>query len=140
MFTRKTLLTASLALAAAVASILAPAALHAQTLERHGLVRDADGRTLYVHDLDHNGTPSCVADCAALWPPFVAGPDVLPGDQVTVHARADGRMQWGWNGRPLYYYAGDAEPGDANGNGRDGRWHVVAASARPSLLALDRRP
>ena len=29
-------------------------------------------------------------------------------------------------GRPLYFYIGDAVPGDTNGDGAGGVWHTVA--------------
>jgi hypothetical protein len=45
-------------------------------------------------------------------------------------------MQWAFDGRPLYYFAGDAKAGDANGDGSGGVWHVVrpgaAGQARPA--------
>jgi hypothetical protein len=38
-------------------------------------------------------------------------------------------MQWGWNGKPLYYFAGDRGPGDVEGDGLGGVWHAVRAAA-----------
>ncbi|RTL31984.1 MAG: hypothetical protein EKK47_06195 [Burkholderiales bacterium] len=37
----------------------------------------------------------------------------------------DDMQHWTWNGSPLYYFAGDTKPGDRNGDGRGGVWHVV---------------
>ena len=46
---------------------------------------------------------------------------------------ANGARQWTVNGKPLYYFAGDAKPGDRNGDGKGGVWHVVAA--KPEVKA-----
>ena len=40
-------------------------------------------------------------------------------------------MQWAVKGKPLYYFAGDAKPGERNGDGSGGTWHVVGQSAAP---------
>jgi len=40
-------------------------------------------------------------------------------------------MQWGWNGRPLYRFVGDALPGDTNGDGTGGVWRAVRAEDGP---------
>jgi len=122
---RTTLLTVALAIVAALAQ---PAL--AQTVESGGLLRDRDGRTLYVFDEDSAaGLSNCYASCAAAWPAFVIPIGAEVKDQLTVHTRVDGRMQWGWNGRPLYYFAGDTKPGDAVGDGQGGVWHAVRPGA-----------
>jgi len=61
-------------------------------------------------------------------------------DQLTVHTRADGSMQWGWNGRPLYYFAGDAKPGDAVGDGQGGVWHAVRPGATRTAAQTSGEP
>jgi len=38
-------------------------------------------------------------------------------------------MQWGWNDKPLYYFAGDRAPGDAEGDGLGGVWQAVRTTA-----------
>jgi predicted lipoprotein with Yx(FWY)xxD motif len=40
--------------------------------------------------------------------------------------RDDGTMQATYNGWPLYYYSGDAAPGDINGQGMEGLWFLVS--------------
>ena len=45
--------------------------------------------------------------------------------------RKDGTSEVTYNGHPLYYYAGDAKPGDITGQGLDqfgAPWYVVARS------------
>jgi predicted lipoprotein with Yx(FWY)xxD motif len=53
-------------------------------------------------------------------------------DGLTLHARTGGGMQWGADGKPLYYFAGDAQPGDVNGDNSGGVWHVVRAKPAAS--------
>ena len=41
--------------------------------------------------------------------------------------RADGSLQWALDNKPLYFFAGDAKPGDTNGDGKGGVWHLARA-------------
>jgi predicted lipoprotein with Yx(FWY)xxD motif len=81
---------------------------------------DSRGRTLYLFRMDAGGRSSCVAACAAAWPPVraqgmpLAGTGLSPA-KLTTTARSDGAPQVLYNGHPLYRYAGDAKPGDTNG-------------------------
>ena len=74
-----------------------------------------DGKTLYFFVPDAPGVSVCTGDCAGNWPPFVleGGEQAAKGDGVTgvvgVIARTDPEgQQVTYDGRPLYYYAGDA--------------------------------
>ena len=81
---------------------------------------DSRGRTLYLFRKDAGGISSCVAACAAAWPPVraqgmpLAGTGLSPA-KLTTTARSDGAPQVLYNGHPLYRYTGDAKPGDTNG-------------------------
>jgi predicted lipoprotein with Yx(FWY)xxD motif len=81
---------------------------------------DSRGRTVYLFRKDSRGKSSCVAACAAAWPPVraqgmpLAGTGLSPA-KLTTTARSDGAPQVLYNGHPLYRYAGDAKPGDTNG-------------------------
>ena len=136
---RATVLTIVLATVAAFAQ---PA--FAQSIGADGVLRDRAGRTLYVFDRDHPwGASNCYEECAATWPAFVARIGAEVKGELTVHARNDGPMQWGWNGKPLYYFAGDLAPGDASGDGLDGVWHAVRATppdAERSVLVAPEVP
>ena len=87
---------------------------------------DAKGMTLYVYDKDTKGVSSCTGTCAVNWPPYIAKDTTakLPQD-VTLVKRADGSMEYAYNNMPLYYYKADAKPGDTNGDGVGGVWHVA---------------
>jgi predicted lipoprotein with Yx(FWY)xxD motif len=95
------------------------------------ILTDARGKTLYVTDQDEvdTGISSCTGGCAKTWPPLtiqfgyrfqIAGLGLF-GSFV----RPDEQRQLMYKGRPLYYYEGDAAPGDMKGQGKDGHWSVA---------------
>ncbi len=95
-----------------------------------GLVlTDAQGWTLYIFTRDQPGVSVCTGQCAVNWPPLtiegdpVAPPD-LPG-ALGVIMRPDGARQVTYNDMPLYYFAGDTQPGDMNGHGVGGVWLIA---------------
>jgi predicted lipoprotein with Yx(FWY)xxD motif len=91
----------------------------------------ADGRALYTLIYDPDNGSTCNLTCAETWPPFVpgAGVTVVAGDGVTgelaTFARADGSRQLSYRGRPLYYYSGDRQAGEATGDGNGSVWSVA---------------
>jgi len=86
----------------------------------------ANGMTLYVFDNDKNGAFGCTGSCLSIWPPYLASvaPATLPTN-VTLVTRPDGTMQYAYKGRLIYNYSGDQIPGDMNGDGINGTWHVA---------------
>ncbi|RBI62157.1 hypothetical protein DMJ13_09735 [halophilic archaeon] len=107
-----------------------PFTVRATTLPEHGVVlTDAEGMTLYRFTEDEAGESTCYDDCAEAWPPLTVEesptiPDGLPGEFATTE-REDGSMQVTYDGTPLYSFARDEEPGDANGQGVGDVWFVV---------------
>lgn len=97
----------------------------AQTTDSGGMLRDPQGKTLYIFDKDGGGVSACYDGCAAVWPPYLAPQGAKATDKLTLHPRKDGRMQWGAGGKPLYYYTPDTAAGDAKGDGVGGVWHVI---------------
>lgn len=105
---------------------------------------DGQGFALYVYLPDHEGPSRCHGECAAEWPPLelvgdttdpTAGPGVSPSLLGSV-ARPGEKRQVTYDGRPLYLYRDDHEPGEVTGQGDDmGLWFVV----RPDG-SVDRRP
>jgi predicted lipoprotein with Yx(FWY)xxD motif len=91
---------------------------------------DAEGLTLYGLTDDTDGVPTCDGACAEAWPPLTAdGPDLPAGldrDLYSVVERSDGTFQLEAGQWPLYRFAGDAAPGDTNGQGSGGVWFAVA--------------
>ena len=87
------------------------------------------GMTLYTFRKDTVGKSACYDACATNWPPFLADEadeEKVEGD-LTVIERTDGTYQWAMKGMPLYFFAGDAAKGDANGDGMKEVWDVVHA-------------
>jgi predicted lipoprotein with Yx(FWY)xxD motif len=113
------------AFATLTVAVLAAASAFAQTTDSAGLLRDKAGKTLYTFDKDAASESRCFDGCASAWPPFIAADGAQANGKLTLVARKGAGMQWAWDGKPLYYFAGDAQPGDASGDGSGGVWHVV---------------
>ncbi len=109
--------------------MLGAASVFAQTTDSNGLLRDKNGMTLYTFDKDASGESRCFDACATAWPPFMAAEGAQAKDKLTLLARKGGGMQWAIDGKPLYTFAGDAKPGETNGDGSGGVWHVVKPGA-----------
>ena len=101
---------------------------------------DSQGRSLYLFEADTATTSTCTsAGCVAEWPPFIAGGTPVVGaglaaNQLGTTARADGREQVTYSGHPLYYFAGDTQPGSTAGQGLNdngGPWYVVHSDGTP---------
>ncbi len=94
------------------------------------IVVDGDGMTVYEFDSDTQGGDSstCTGQCATNWP-AVPGSDAPGLDGITgavgTITGIDGKPQLTLNGWPLYYYAGDSNPGDTAGQGVGGVWWVL---------------
>ncbi len=91
---------------------------------------DFQGMTLYVFDKDTTGVSNCTGTCATLWPAYSSGAtaqSTFP-DHIGVITRGDGKLQFAWDGKPLYYYAKDKVVGDLKGDGVEGTWHIVTAT------------
>jgi predicted lipoprotein with Yx(FWY)xxD motif len=97
---------------------------------------DARYRTLYVYRRDYPGASHCAGECAANWPPYLiqqGAPTIEAGltGIMGVITRPDGARQITVNGWPLYYFAGDLKPGDANGDGVNNNWYVIRLNGFP---------
>ncbi len=96
---------------------------------------DGDGLTLYgfLNDRDAGG-PSCNDACADAWPPVVVDGTELPAgldpEVFSLMPRDDGSMQLAAGIWPLYLFAGDAAPGDVNGQGSGDVWFAVAPDGK----------
>lgn len=97
------------------------------------ILTDGSGNTVYLFENDENGMSSCSGECATAWPPVTTsgGPKAGNGaDQALLGTvkRDDGAEQVTYAGHPLYLYAGDTQPGDANGNELDqfgAEWYAL---------------
>lgn len=126
--------TASLVVAACTSSGTAPA----QSVESAGgaggvvigtassanlgtFLTGPNGMTLYTHAGDGPTSSTCTGGCATAWPPLTTSGQPTAGAGVTgplgTLTRADGVTQVTYSGLPLYYWQGDAKPGDVTGDG-----------------------
>lgn len=80
---------------------------------------DGRGFTLYLFEADQGTTSACTGGCAAIWPALTSSsaPTAGTGADATLLETADGQVpnQVVYNGRFLYTFSGDTEPGDAKG-------------------------
>jgi predicted lipoprotein with Yx(FWY)xxD motif len=95
------------------------------------IIVDAQGKTLYyfANDIAASGASTCNGQCAALWPAFSASSIKVsapldPADFGSI-TRSNGTTQTTYYGWPLYYYSGDKNPGDMNGENFLKVWFVI---------------
>ncbi|MEM9561752.1 MAG: hypothetical protein AAGA93_03980 [Actinomycetota bacterium] len=120
--------------AAAPAEQAAPIVGTASTDLGDALV-DGAGLTLYGFLPDRDaGAPTCNDACADAWPPIIVDggqvPDGLDPELFSLMPRDDDSMQLAAGIWPLYLFAGDAAPGDVNGQGSGDAWFVVAPDGK----------
>jgi predicted lipoprotein with Yx(FWY)xxD motif len=90
----------------------------------------ANGMTVYnfAKDVKDSGTSACTgggatpSGCLKTWPAVTVPAGTTPtggsgatGKLGTITRADDGTLQVTYNGLPIYYFSGDAAPGDANG-------------------------
>ena len=101
---------------------------------------NASGRTLYVFMNDKRSRVTCTGSCAQFWPPLKwkasgkpkaggsAKSKLLGLDKDPAGGKVVTYSKW-----PLYTYAGDSAPGQANGQGVNqsgGLWYVISAKGK----------
>jgi predicted lipoprotein with Yx(FWY)xxD motif len=128
---------ASAAPTAAPASPAASAATgETVSLSDEGYFVGPNGLSLYTFDNDEHGTSNCEGECLVNWPALMveSEDDIVVGDgvdaaQFSAIERSDGSLQVAFNDMPLYYFIGDAAPGDVNGDGLNDVWHLARDTA-----------
>lgn len=93
----------------------------------------ANGMTLYQYTKDTNNVSNCTGACATAWPPYTVSASVAssltadPGiaGKIGTIKRADGSLQVTYRGLPLYFFSGDAKPGDTKGEAVSGFTEVA---------------
>lgn len=112
-----------------IASLTATATVYAAAsapgMEKSGMLVNPEGMTLYTYDKDSTGMSACNGKCAENWPPLMAVEGASTTGNWTVVKRQDGKMQWAYDGHPLYTYAMDKQAGDKTGDGKGGTWKVA---------------
>jgi predicted lipoprotein with Yx(FWY)xxD motif len=92
---------------------------------KDGMMVDHKGMTVYMFDKDAGGKSMCNADCAKNWPPMMAPAGAKAEGKWTVIKRDDGKMQYAYDGKPLYTFVKDEKPGEMKGDGMKDVWHVM---------------
>ncbi len=98
------------------------------------VLTDLNGMTLYTNDGDTpNSKSGCTGDCRATWR-AVAAPEtgLNLGDWSVVHRADDATAQWAFQGKPLYTYVKDIDPGDTKGDGANKVWHAALLNPAPA--------
>ncbi len=114
---------AGLAGCAAQATNPVAAPAHAEA----GILVGSGGMTLYTFDKDAAGAGKsvCNGQCAINWPPLLAADSDRAAADWSIVTRDDGRKQWAYKGKPVYYWVKDQKPGDRTGDGVNNAWRVA---------------
>jgi predicted lipoprotein with Yx(FWY)xxD motif len=111
------------------------ASIKISTSSAGSFLTDGHGRTLYLFARDTGNMSTCTGRCASVWPPVTSSTAAQAGTGASASllgtASNAGGQQITYNGHPLYYYVGDVNPGDTNGerlNQFGGLWYEVSPS------------
>jgi len=89
------------------------------------VLADSRGMTLYTYSQDQDGRSSCSGPCAKSWPPIIASSDARADGDFSLVERVDGTVQWAYEGRPLYTWVADRNPGETKGDGVGSVWRAA---------------
>ncbi|MBI5784037.1 MAG: hypothetical protein HZA64_01140 [Rhodocyclales bacterium] len=125
----KTIRVALLMLLSAFLAACAGQAMHSAAPARiaDGALVGGNGMTLYNFDKDvaGSGKSVCNGPCATNWPPLFAMDGEAGAAGYSVITRDDGKKQWAYLGKPLYFWIKDQKPGDRTGDGFNNVWRVA---------------
>ncbi|MBL8397983.1 MAG: hypothetical protein JNL84_07555 [Candidatus Accumulibacter sp.] len=93
----------------------------------NGVLTGNNGMTLYTFDKDGAGSGKsvCNGPCAGNWPPLLVGEGQSASGDYSIVTRDDGKKQWAYKGKPLYYWIKDQKPGDRTGEGFNNVWRTA---------------
>ncbi len=97
------------------------------------ILTDANGRTLYLFENDHQSDSTCYDTCADNWPALTgtaAAGQGVDASMLGTTTRTDGTTQVTYNGWAVYYFSGDSQPGDTNGQGIGDVWYAMGADGK----------
>ena len=126
-YRRRGLLASVLLLAGVVSYVQAAEPPKVAETPKGPALADSRGMTLYTFDKDTAGSGKsvCNGTCATNWPPMYAAPGAKGGGDWSVITRDDGKPQWAWKGKPLYFWSKDQKAGDRTGDGLNNVWHAA---------------
>ncbi len=122
-----------------------PIRLAASKIDKLGtVVTDSTGMTLYRFDRDtaQPSVSNCDGTCATLWPPVEATTNQvqlsgIDKSLIGTVVRKDGTKQLTIGGWPLYRYAKDTAPGQANGQGVGKTWFAATPQGKKAAATSD---
>jgi predicted lipoprotein with Yx(FWY)xxD motif len=94
----------------------------------NGILVSMNNMTVYTFEGDQagSGRSSCYGECAINWPPLLVDQNATSYGDYSIITRDDGKKQFAYKGKPLYYYRLDNKPDETNGNNlANGAWRVV---------------
>ncbi|MEA9567211.1 hypothetical protein [Polynucleobacter sp. AP-Nickl1-40-C4] len=94
----------------------------------NGILVSTSNMTLYTFDKDQagSGKSTCNGDCTINWPPLLVDKNATSYGDYSIITRDDGKQQFAYKGKPLYFFSLDKKPDDRNGdNYLNGAWHIV---------------
>lgn len=114
--------------ATAIASAAGGTVVGTHSTNRGKVLANSRGFSLYMFVKDRRGgagrsaKSNCYGQCAAVWPPLLTSgrPVAIKGVNsrlLGTTRRSNGKLEVTYNGYPLYTYAADSRPGNANGEG-----------------------
>jgi predicted lipoprotein with Yx(FWY)xxD motif len=127
-------------LATAIASAAGGTAVGTHSTYRGKVLANSRGFSLYMFAKDRKGGKStCNGQCAVVWPPLLTSgrPVAVKGVKqklLGTTRRSNGKLEVTYNGYPLYLYAPDTKPGDANGEGFvqfGAAWYLLNTRGQP---------
>src|SRR5688500_9164568 len=77
---------------------------------------DEKGLTLYTYANDPAGKVTCLDECAKSWLPAPVSANAKAYGPWSIIARPDGLKQWAYQGKALYRFINDVDPGSVGGN------------------------
>jgi predicted lipoprotein with Yx(FWY)xxD motif len=77
---------------------------------------DEKGLTLYTYANDTAGKVTCLDECAKSWLPALVSAKAKAFGPWSIIARPDGAKQWAYQGKALYRFVNDVDPGSVGGN------------------------
>ena len=95
------------------------------------VLADLKGMTLYRFTKESSRKIACLGACLKTWTPLRMKPGTAPRLPPLIKGklgrvtRPDGTLQLTFDGWPLYTFAGDRQPSDTLGNGRNGEWFAI---------------
>jgi predicted lipoprotein with Yx(FWY)xxD motif len=95
---------------------------------------DQNGCALYLNTSDTPERTDVSNDQERTWIPITAPIQVtgeLDQSKVGTFTRPDGERQATYNGHQLYRFAGDRAPGEAKGQGVDGKFFLIGKNGEP---------